>query len=183
MIPTDTVYGLAARGDSEQAVRRLYAFKRRAETRPTALVACSVVALEVLLPELVRDSRHILEALLPGPFTLVLADPARRLPWLNPERPDAIGVRVPAVDGMARAVLEAVGAVAATSANNPGGPDPVSLADVPAEILARAACAVDGGELPGVPSTVIDFTQGPPVVLRRGAGDATEALARLARTR
>ena len=117
-------------------------------------------------------------ALLPGPVTLVLPNPERRYGWLNVERPDAIGVRVPALHGPGREVLDALGALVATSANLPGGPDPRRLQDVPAALVSAVDAVVDGGELPGTPSTVIDLT-GRPQVLREGALPADEALARL----
>ena len=118
-------------------------------------------------------------ALLPGAFTLVLPNPAHRYPWLTGERPETIGVRVPAVGGDALRVLEAVGCVAATSANDPGGPDPVSLADVPARIRAGCGAELDVGRLPGIASTVLDFTGTEPRVLREGAAPSAEALARV----
>jgi L-threonylcarbamoyladenylate synthase len=118
--------------------------------------------------------------LLPGPYTLVLANPARRYPWLAGERPDTIGVRVPRVGGLAADVLDAVGVIAATSANRHGDADPRRLEDVPHEILDAVAAVVDGGELPGTPSTVLDLTSQEPVVLREGAVPGAEALARVA---
>ena len=72
------------------------------------------------------------------------------------------------------------GSSVATSANLPGGSDPRTLAEVPPEILAGVAAVVDGGELPGTPSTVIDVTAAEPVILRAGAGDADTVLARIA---
>jgi L-threonylcarbamoyladenylate synthase len=76
-------------------------------------------------------------------------------------------------------VLAAVGAVAATSANAPGGPDPRRIDDIPREILEGAGAVVDVGELPGTPSTVLDFTQAEPRVVREGAASSAEALARV----
>ena len=96
--------------------------------------------------------------MLPGPFTLVLPNPARRYRWLTGETPDRIGVRVVELAGDAATVLAQVGAVAATSANLSGGLEPRRLEDVAPELRAQVAAAVDGGELPGVASTVIDFT-------------------------
>ena len=119
------------------------------------------------------------QALLPGPVTLVLPNPERRFAWLNRGRTDAIGVRVPALTGAAREVLDAVCVLVATSANLPGGPDPRRLAEVPLELHAAAAAIVDGGVLPGTPSTVIDVTGDDPRVLREGALPAVEALARI----
>jgi L-threonylcarbamoyladenylate synthase len=174
IVPTDTVYGLACRPDSEDAVRELSALKGRRQEQPIAVVASGVDALVELIPEL-RSER-----VLSGPFTLVLPNPARRLPWLSGTRQETIGVRVPDVRDQARELLDRVGVVAATSANLHGGPDPRRLSDVPAEILAGVAAALDGGELPGTPSTVLDLTGPEPRVLREGAVPAAEALARVA---
>jgi L-threonylcarbamoyladenylate synthase len=174
VIPTDTVYGLACRPDREDAVRALSALKRRGPEQPIALVASSVDALVELIPEL--PARLVL----PGPYTLVVPNPARRLRWLAGARSDAIGVRVPHVAGAGTTVLARVGVVAATSANLHGGSDPARVADVPDEILAGVAAVLDTGELPGTPSTVIDLTGPEPRVLREGAVAGAEALARVA---
>jgi L-threonylcarbamoyladenylate synthase len=106
----------------------------------------------------------------------VLPNPARRFRWLTGTRPEAIGVRVPAAEGLAREVLSGVGVMAATSANLPGGPDPATIAEVPAQILDAVDAIVDAGPLPGAPSTVIDFTGPDPVVLREGAVPVDEVL-------
>ena len=174
VIPTDTVYGLGCRPDSEESVRELSALKGRSSEQPIALVAGGVDGLVELIPELPTA------LVLPGPFTLVLPNPARRLRWLTGQRPDTIGVRVPEVGGNAAELLTRVRVVAATSANLHGAPDPRRLSDVPEEILAGAAAALDGGELPGTPSTVLDLTGDEPRVLREGAVPAAEALARVA---
>jgi L-threonylcarbamoyladenylate synthase len=176
IVPTDTVYGLAASAPSEEAVRRLYRAKGRETPQPTALVAAAVADLPDYLPELDEQARTVAGALLPGPYTLVVANPARRYPWLTGERPETLGVRVPAVAGAALAVLAGAGAIAATSANLPGGRDPRRLEDVPPELRAAAAALVDGGALPGTPSTVLDLTGAEPRVLREGAVTAAEAL-------
>jgi L-threonylcarbamoyladenylate synthase len=176
IVPTDTVYGLAAAPHAEEPVRRLYAAKGRSEPQPTAVVASGIDVLLELVPELRGRSEAVAHALLPGALTLVLPNPARRLPWLTGARPETIGVRVPAVEGVARDLLEGVGALVATSANLPGGPDPRRLEDVPAELRAAASALVDAGELPGTPSTVLDLTGSEPVVVREGAIPADEAL-------
>jgi L-threonylcarbamoyladenylate synthase len=174
VIPTDTVYGLACRPDSEDAVLALSALKRRSPEQPVALVAASAEALVALVPELA--GREIAR----GAFTLVLPNPARRLPWLAGSSPGTIGVRVPDLTGTAAELLERVGVVAATSANLHGGSDPCTLDDVPDEILTAVAATLDAGRLPGTPSTVIDLTGSVPLVLREGAVPAAEALRRVA---
>ena len=161
-------------------MRRMVRLKGRDELQPTALLAASVEGLLASVPEL---DEAVLRALLPGPFTLVLPNPARRFPWLCGPAPERIGVRVPELPPDTRAVVEQLGAVAATSANLHGGPDPRRLEDVPGEILAGCGAALDGGELPGTPSTVVDLTGAEPVVLREGAVPAADVLARVAASR
>jgi L-threonylcarbamoyladenylate synthase len=117
--------------------------------------------------------------LLPGPVTLILPNPARRFRWLTGTNPEAIGVRVPDFHGPGADVLERAGAVVATSANHPGGQDPKRTDEVPEDIREGAAAVLDGGELPGTPSTVIDLSGEEPRVLRAGALSAEEALRRL----
>ena len=179
VLPTDTVYGLAADGESEPAARSLYAAKGRDAIQPTAVLFGSVDVLIERVPELPAAAVEAVRTLLPGPFTLIVENPARRYAWLNPQRPDALGLRVPAVIGAPRAVLEALGAVVATSANLPGGADPRRLEDVPPEIAAAVDVVIEGGELPGTPSTVVDLTGPEPRVLRDGAVTAADALERL----
>ena len=179
VVPTDTVYGLAADGESEAAARALYAAKGRDAIQPTAVLFASVDVLLERVPGLPVRAVEAASALLPGPVTLVLPNPERRYAWLNAERPDAIGVRVPAVTGPGRVVLDAVGALVATSANLPGGPDPRHVEDVPPGLVAAVDVVVDGGELPGRPSTVIDVTGAEPRILREGAVAAEDALAAL----
>jgi L-threonylcarbamoyladenylate synthase len=176
VLPTDTVYGLATTPYRPEPVLRLARLKGRDESQPTALIAESIELLFECVPELFGRSGEIIRALLPGPYTLVLPNPARRYPWLSGTSPETIGVRVPALTGPGHQVLDRVGAVAATSANLPGGPDPRTLAEVPEELRAAAAAIVDGGELPGEPSTVLDLAGPEPRILRAGAAPAEEAL-------
>ena len=179
VLPTDTVYGLAADGESESAARALYAAKGRDAIQPTAVLFASVDVLVERVSELPAAAVEAVRTQIPGPLTLIVENPARRYAWLNPQRPDAIGLRVPAVTGAPRAVLEALGAVVATSANLPGGADPRRLEDVPPEIAAAVDVVIEGGELPGTPSTVVDLTGPEPRVLREGAVTAADALERL----
>jgi L-threonylcarbamoyladenylate synthase len=176
LLPTDTVYGLCANPYTEAAAARLYRLKGRHEHQPTALVASDLSMLFECVPELRGRSARIARALLPGPYTLVFPNPARRFRWLNGSTPTAIGVRVPELSGEAGTVLSRVGAIAATSANLPGDPGPARLEDVPPEIRVHAAAELDGGTLPGLASTVIDCTDREPRVLREGAAPAEEAL-------
>jgi L-threonylcarbamoyladenylate synthase len=180
VLPTDTVYGLCADPYRAEPAERLYDLKGRAAKQPTALVATDLLTLFESVPELRGRAEKQARAILPGPFTLIFPNPAKRYPWLTGDRPETIGVRVPELSGPGRVVLDAVHAIAATSANLPGRPDPRTLDEVPAEIREACGALVDGGELPGTPSTVIDLTGSEPKVLREGAAAAEEVLARLA---
>jgi L-threonylcarbamoyladenylate synthase len=176
VLPTDTVYGLVADAFRVEGRDALYALKGRDVRQPSALVAASVDVLMECVPELDERSARIVRALLPGPFTLLLPNPAGRFAWLCGDDPSTIGVRVPALAGTGKDVLDRVGAVVATSANLPGGEEPRRLVDVPAVLRAAAAAVVDGGELPGVASTVLDVRRPEPRVVRAGAGDVAAAL-------
>lgn len=151
ILPTDTVYGLCALPAHEDV---LFDLKGRDRSKPVALLAADVDSLLAAVPGL---DRSVLERYLPGPYTLVFRD---------------IGVRVPNLPPSAAAVVREVGVVAATSANLAGGPDPRRVEDVPEEIRAACGAIVDAGQLPGLPSTVLDLTGDEPRVLRQGAGRA-----------
>ncbi|HEY2311153.1 MAG TPA: L-threonylcarbamoyladenylate synthase [Gaiellaceae bacterium] len=153
ILPTDTVYGLCALPEHEDV---LYELKGRDRSKPVALLAADVDALVASVPGL---DRAALERYLPGPYTLVVG---------------TVGVRVPNLPRAAAETVRAVGVVAATSANLSGGPDPRRVEDVPEEIRAACGAVIDAGELPGVPSTVIDISGAEPRVLRQGAGPLPE---------
>lgn len=175
LLPTDTVYGLASAAD-EDAAHRLYELKGRSREQPTAILAATLDSLLDAVPELPREP---LARLLPGPYTLVLPNPAHRFPWLTGGEPGPIGVRVPVLPAPTSEIVAQLGVVLATSANDPGGPNPVSLEDVPRRIREGCGAEVDLGPLPGTPSTVLDLSGPEPRVLREGAVPAAEALDRL----
>jgi L-threonylcarbamoyladenylate synthase len=179
LLPTDTVYGLAANPYREEWSLRALRLKGRDYAQPTALLASSVEGLVQCVPELRGRPELIARTLLPGPYTLVLPNPARRFRWLTGDRAETIGVRVAGLPPPADRVLDAVVAVMATSANDPGGPDPATVDDVPERIRAGCAALIDVGRLPGRPSTVIDFSGEQPEVIREGAAPAAEALERV----
>ncbi len=180
VLPTDTVYGLVADAYRPAGRDALYALKGRDASQPSALVAATV---ELLLASVSELPALLVRALLPGPFTLIFPNPEERFGWLCGEEPTTIGVRVPALSGAAKIVLDQVGAVVATSANLPGEAEPRRLADVPAALRSGSAAIVDGGELPGIPSTVLDLTGAEPGVVRHGAGDVAAALSIVAALR
>ena len=181
ILPTDTVYGLCVDAYHEAPIRRLLRQKKRPREIPVALVALDLEVLLDAVPELRGRAAVLARALLPGPYTLVLPNPAQRYRWLTGMRPETIGVRIPDLPTEAKDVLDGFGAVAATSANVHGGPDPARVEDVPESVRRAAAAVIDAGPLPGTPSTVIDLTASEPQILREGAVPAAEAMAAIAR--
>jgi L-threonylcarbamoyladenylate synthase len=179
ILPTDTVYGLCASPYGEAPVRRAYELKGRDPSQPSAILAADVDMLFECVPELRSRVGPILRALLPGPLTLVVPNPAQRYRWLTGSNPDLIGVRVPQLPPTAVPILARVGAVMATSANLPGGRDPRTVGEIPGALIDGCEVVIDGGELPGTPSTVVDLTGGEPRVLREGAVPAEDVLARV----
>jgi L-threonylcarbamoyladenylate synthase len=186
-VPTDTVYGLAAAWRSVHGVRRLFEAKGRGEESPVAVLFASVAAVRESLPDLDPQAERVLQALLPGPYTFVVATTVPRPSRVGTS--DSLGVRVPAHPPLLR-IIEALGvSLAATSANFSGRPDPASLDEVDPCLLAHCAYGLTASAGPlasplGLASTVVDLR---PLaggetarVLREGAVPAGEALGRIA---
>jgi L-threonylcarbamoyladenylate synthase len=177
VIPTDTVYGLAARPDRPGALDAVFA----AKGRPAGLALPVLVAgtdQARRLGVLTVPAEQLAAAFWPGALTLVLHRQAGFGAALGGDGA-TVGVRMPAHLQVLR-LLEAAGPLAVTSANRSGQPTPATAAEI-AEVFGRAvAVYLDGGPSPGsVPSTVVSFVSGEPVVLREGALPSAELLARL----
>jgi L-threonylcarbamoyladenylate synthase len=157
VLPTDTVYGICCAPDDEAAARRLYELKGRPAARPAAVMFFTLAPALELLADLHPDELAALQALLPGPVTLLLANPGRRFAPACRTDPDTLGLRVPALPEHLRALERVRTPVMQTSANMSGEPDARSFEQVPQGIREGADCALDGGELPGRASTVIDL--------------------------
>ena len=154
MFPADTVYGLACDPGSADAVARLYALKGRPPDKPAAVMFFALELALAALPELGPRTRRALERLLPGRRDAAAAEPARgasRSPAGRTRRRWGCACRACRCSrACARPVLQ-------TSANLAGGADARRLDDVPEPIRAGADLVLDGGELPGTPSTVVDL--------------------------
>jgi L-threonylcarbamoyladenylate synthase len=145
VFPADTVYGLACDPENADAVARLYELKGRPPDKPAAVMFFDRE--QALLPELSERTRALITRLLPGAVTLLV--PSERYPLAGGA--GTLGIRVPDIPPLARVpVLQ-------SSANVTGGPDARRLEDVPEAIRRGADLVIDGGELPGTPSTVVDL--------------------------
>jgi L-threonylcarbamoyladenylate synthase len=169
LFPADTVYGLACDPESEAAVARLYEIKGRPADRPAAVMFFSLDLALGALPDLGSRTRAALERLLPGPVTLLLPNPKRRFQLACGPAPERLGLRVPDVPLFADVGVP----VMQSSANPSGGADARRLSDVDPRIRAAVDLELDGGELPGTPSTVIDLSEyeaaGEYAIVREGA--------------
>jgi L-threonylcarbamoyladenylate synthase len=157
LFPADTVYGLACDPDMDDAVERLYRLKGRRPDKPAAVMFFALDLALAALPELGDHTRAALEALLPGAVTLVVPNPERRFPLACGPDPETLGVRVPSLAPEMHALHAVRWPVLQSSANLAGGPDPRRIADVPASIRDGVDLVLDGGTLPGTPSTVVDL--------------------------
>jgi L-threonylcarbamoyladenylate synthase len=155
VFPTDTVYGLACDPLNPEAVRRLYGLKGRPPERPAAVMFFTLSAALAALPELGRRERAALEGLLPGPLTVLLPNRERRYPLTGGT--EVLGLRVPLLPAPLAALCGVDVPVMQSSANRSGGPEARRLSEVPPALLAGADLVLDGGELPGIASTVLDL--------------------------
>jgi L-threonylcarbamoyladenylate synthase len=173
VFPADTVYGLACEPDTREAVERLYALKGRRPDKPAAVMFFDPELAFAALPELEPRTRSLLERLLPGGITALLPNPLRRYPLACGPDPHTLGLRVPALDAEIGALAEMRWPVLQSSANVAGGIDAQTLDEVPEGIRRGADLVLDGGELNGTPSTVVDLRRfeldGMWAVLRQGA--------------
>ncbi len=180
VFPADTVYGLACEPDTRDAVERLYALKGRLPDKPAAVMFFDLELAFAALPELGGRTRELLARLLPGAVTALLPNPLGRYPLACGPDLATLGLRVPALDTPLTAMRWPV---LQSSANRAGGPDARRLEDVPEAIRRDADLVLDGGELPGTPSTVLDLRRyeedGEWAVIREGAVPA-EVIERVA---
>lgn len=179
LVPTDTVYGLAALASDATAVARLYECKGRSSTQQTAIVYPSITMMRSELPWLGTRAMWAVQALLPGPWTLVVDNPHGVLPWLTGGEEGPLGIRVPA--GM-----PALPPIAATSANGAGAPTIERVDELDVALAEQICCAIDRGRLSRASeSTVLDLVawehgRGEVRVLRDTARRAGQAIAVLA---
>jgi L-threonylcarbamoyladenylate synthase len=179
VFPSDGLYGLACDPLDPGAIAKIHRLKGRDDGKPSAVMYFSPLAIRELLGGLGPRTKAVASALLPGPATLVVANPHRRYPLACREDPERLGIRL-----IGGPLAGTMCPVFQTSANLSGEPATFRFEDIPRSIVAGADLAIDGGELPGLPSTVIDIAaideDGSWRILRDGAlslGDVRSALA------
>jgi L-threonylcarbamoyladenylate synthase len=183
IFPTDTVYGIAIDAESQEAFERLYALKGRPASKPAAIMFFDLPTALGRLPGLGPQTLAALRLLLPGPVTAVLPNPDGLFPLACGPEPGKLGLRVPQAEG-ALGHLEGVRTPLLQSSANPSGaPDAHRITDIDAGIRAGVDLIIDGEELAGPPSTVVDLTafeeSGEFRILREGAVTAEVIAGRL----
>jgi L-threonylcarbamoyladenylate synthase len=184
VFPTDTVYGVCCDPDDAAAARRMYELKGRPAARPAAVMFFALEHALHALDDLSPFERGALGALLPGPVTVLLENRSSRFLAACRSDPSTLGLRVPWLPESLHALCSIAEPVMQSSANISGGPDARTLDEVPLSLREGADVVLDGGTLPGTPSTVVDLrdyeASGNWHVLREGAL-AAEAVRELLR--
>lgn len=168
VIPTDTVYGVAADAFSPPGVTALLAAKGRGRDMPVPVLVSTPEMLTALVDNLPDAARTLVDALWPGGLTLVVKH-TTHLAWDLGETRGTVAVRMPD-DKLALDLINRTGPLAVSSANRTGHPAATTMMEARLQLGAAVAVYLDGGPRPsGVPSTIVDATAEPLRVLRTGA--------------
>jgi L-threonylcarbamoyladenylate synthase len=171
VIPTDTVYGVAADAFTPSAVEALLSAKGRDRAMPVPVLVASPEMLDALVDQLPASARALIDAFWPGALTVVVRHTAH-LAWDLGETRGTVAVRMPNHE-VARELIAQTGPLAVSSANRTGNLAPATMLDARLQLGATIAVYLDGGPSgESVPSTIVDVTAERPRVLRAGAIDA-----------
>lgn len=167
-IPTETVYGLAARADIDQAVARIFTVKGRPIGHPLILHIADLDELSRYTTDVPRTALVMASQCWPGPLTLLLRRSGEVSDLVTGGR-DTVAIRVPANETTLRIIERCGHAIAAPSANKFGRVSPTNAQHVMADLGGEIDLVIDDDQCSiGVESTIIDFTRGEPQVLRPG---------------
>ncbi|MEU4395601.1 L-threonylcarbamoyladenylate synthase [Kribbella sp. NPDC023855] len=168
VLPTDTVYGIAADAFKADAVQRLLDAKGRGRDMPPPVLISVVESLEALATDIPEAGRKLCEAFWPGPLT-VICHAQGSLMWDLGDTQGTVALRVPDHENT-RELLSRTGPLAVSSANLSGQPAALDVYDAEAQLLDTVAVYLDGGAVTGgQPSTIVDLTGDVPHVVRIGA--------------
>ena len=168
VLPTDTVYGIAADAFSPPAVDRLLAAKGRGRDMPVPVLVGSWRGLDGLADHVTPTMRSLVEAFWPGPLTVIVRA-APSLAWDLGETRGTVAVRMP-LHPVALAVLAETGPLAVSSANRTGMPPATDAAQAFEQLGTTVAVYLEAGSSgDAVPSTIVDLTGEVPQVRRAGA--------------
>ncbi len=166
--PTETVYGLGASAFNPDAARKIYAAKGRPSDNPLIVHICDKAQIGEIAEDITPEAQRVIDAFMPGPITIILkknpAVPSDVTAGLN-----TVAVRYPSNETACRLIRAAGVPIAAPSANLSGKPSPTDVSHVVEDMTGRIDAIIDGGRCDvGVESTIVDFTDETPVILRPG---------------
>lgn len=166
--PTETVYGLGGNALDPRASMKIYAAKGRPSDNPLIVHIAQMKDLEEIVTEIPEKAKLLAKTYWPGPLTMILPK-ADKVPLETTGGLFSVAVRFPS-DPIARElILQAGGYVAAPSANTSGRPSPTTAEHVMEDLGDAIDMIIDGGQVGiGLESTIVDFTEEIPVVLRPG---------------
>src|SRR6185437_5420061 len=167
VLPTDTVYGVAAEAFDPVAVEALFKAKGRGRDRPPPVLVGTVRAAMALIHELGDSGKDLIDEFWPGPLTLICRS-SPTLVWDIGDSKGTVAVRMP-LNQVALDLLKQTGPLAVSSAKSAApGPMPATAAEAEAQLGDSVAVYLDGGPCPGEPSTIVDLTGSVPRLLRAG---------------
>jgi len=160
--PTDTIYGLGADIFNEEAVKKVYEVKNRPLSMPLSISLSSIdeIGEYAIMNEM---AEKVANSFMPGPITIILK---KRECVPDIVASDKIGIRVPDCE-IAREIAGNI-KITATSANVHGGKEPCTVEEAKKQLGEKVALYIDGGRLPGIPSTIVDLSEGKIKILREG---------------
>lgn len=166
--PTETVYGLGGNGLMESAVKKIYAAKGRPSDNPLILHVCDMEMAQSLVKEIPESARVAMEHFWPGPLTVILPK-ADHIPDCVTGGLETVAIRMPAHPAALELIRQAKLPIAAPSANTSGRPSPTKAEHVFEDLHGKIPMILDAGAVKvGVESTIVDFTEPVPVILRPG---------------
>lgn len=166
--PTETVYGLGGDGLNREASRKIYAAKGRPSDNPLIIHICRLEDLALLTPAVPEEMERLAEAFWPGPLTVILPK-SERVPYETTGGLETVAVRMPSHPAALAFIEAAGGFVAAPSANTSGRPSPTLAEHVAEDLGGRIEMILDGGAVGiGLESTIVDLSEGSPMILRPG---------------
>ena len=163
--PTETVYGLGCRIDSKKSVDKIYQIKGRNRSKPLGIYLKSADEIKEFIEKIPGSAEILMKRFLPGPITLILKD----------EEGKSLGFRIPSSEIAQKLISFSKTAIVATSANLSGKRSAKNAREVLESLDGKIDLLIDGGATEyGIDSTVVDFTQDIPVVLRGGPISVSE---------
>lgn len=172
--PTETLYGIGADATNAAAVQRVYAVKKRKDTKPVLVIVHSKEMLRRVVAAMPGSAERLMEAFWPGPLTIVF-QASDMIPNELTQSTKTVGVRIPSNTFCLKLVERCDCPLTSTSANISGEPVHRTIEQIQAALQQEVDLYIDAGTLPeSKPSTVVSVVHDPPKLLREGVIDVAQ---------